>query len=182
MPKRLITLVKLSGLPRWLQVGVYALVGVAIGGAFVVGRMANASSYLLDDPQTCINCHVMTDAYATWQRGSHGHVTVCNDCHVPHSSFFAKWAFKSMDGMKHSTIFTLNMQPQVLELSAIATPVVQANCLRCHDNQFLMLSSDAAQRTCWDCHNNIHGEAQSLSSSPHVSRPQLPDAGLDWTK
>lgn len=179
---RLIALLKLSGLPRRLQITIYALVGVVLGSALVMARVANATSYLGDAPETCMNCHVMTDAYATWQRGSHGRVAVCTDCHVPHSSMFAKWAFKSMDGMKHSTIFMLRMEPQVLVLSDIATPVVQANCLRCHGDQFIMISSGSTQRKCWDCHNNIHGEAHSLSSSPHVLRPTMPDAGLDWMK
>ena len=38
--------------------------GVAVGMALLVARLANATSYLSDSPETCINCHVMTDAYA----------------------------------------------------------------------------------------------------------------------
>ncbi|MHC4520501.1 MAG: NapC/NirT family cytochrome c, partial [Planctomycetota bacterium] len=118
-------LVKLAGLPRCWQVGIYVLVGAAIGGAVVVARIANAASYLSDAPETCINCHVMTDAYASWQRGSHGHVAVCTDCHVPHDNIVAKYAYKARDGMKHSYVFTMRAEPQVLELSAAAVPVVQ---------------------------------------------------------
>ncbi len=68
------SVVTLSGLPRLLQVGIYSLVGIAVGGAILLVRIANATSYLSDDLLTCINCHVMTDAYASWQRGSHGRV------------------------------------------------------------------------------------------------------------
>jgi len=82
--RRAISIVTLSGLPRPLQVGIYALVGVAVGVGLVVARLANATSYLSDSPETCMNCHVMTDAYASWQRGSHSRVAVCTDCHVPH--------------------------------------------------------------------------------------------------
>lgn len=74
-------------------------------------RIANATSYLSDSPQTCINCHVMTDAYASWQRGSHGRVAVCVDCHVPHSNLVAKYAYKSRDGLKHSCVFTMRKEP-----------------------------------------------------------------------
>ena len=42
--------------------------------------------------------------------------------------------------------------------------------------------SDVAERPCWACHQNIHGPVRSLSSSPHVLRPLLPSAGLDWLK
>jgi cytochrome c nitrite reductase small subunit len=198
------SIVTLAGLPRPLQVGIYGLAGVAVGMALLLVRIANATSYLSDEPQTCINCHVMTDAYASWQRGSHGRVAVCIDCHVPHSSFVAKYAYKAQDGLKHSYVFTLRKEPQVLELSARAVPVVQANCVRCHSHQVMMVmtpSFDSGPQTrpiafgspsrpgksgpsrrCWDCHHNIHGEVRSLSASPTPLRPGLPAAGLEWMK
>jgi cytochrome c nitrite reductase small subunit len=126
-----------------------------------------------------MNCHVMTDAYASWQRGSHGRVTVCIDCHVPHDNPVAKMAFKSTDGLKHSAVFTMRTEPQVLRLSAQAVPVVQANCVRCHADQLSMVRvAGSRERTCWDCHSNVHGSVGSLSASPSVLRPRLPGAGL----
>ena len=177
------SVVRLSGLSRRWQLGIYGLVGVAVGMALVLARIANAVSYLSDDPLACINCHVMTDAYASWQRGSHGRVAVCNDCHVPHSNAVAKYAFKAADGMKHSYVFTVGSQPQVLELSGRATPVVQDNCVRCHIDRLMMVRlASSLERRCWDCHENIHGAARSLSASPAVLRPDLPPAGLDWKR
>jgi cytochrome c nitrite reductase small subunit len=180
---RIMSIVRLAGLPKPVQVGIYGLAGVALGMAVVVARIANATSYLSDDPQACINCHVMTDAYASWQRGSHGHAAVCIDCHVPHSSFIAKYAYKAEDGLKHSYVFTMGRTPQVLGLSARAVPVVQANCVRCHSQQVMMIEAmGGPQGRCWDCHQGIHGKARSLSASPTALRPGLPDAGLDWMK
>jgi len=186
------SIVTLAGLPRPLRVGIYGLAGVAVGLALILVRIANATSYLSDEPQTCINCHVMTDAYASWQRGSHGRVAVCVDCHVPHSSLVAKYAYKAQDGLKHSYVFTLRKEPQVLELSRRAVPVVQANCVRCHSHQVMMIMTPSfdpqpgaaglQQRRCWECHHNIHGEVRSLSASPTPLRPGLPDAGLEWMK
>jgi cytochrome c nitrite reductase small subunit len=138
---RVMSIVRLAGLPKPLQVGIYGLAGAAVGLALVLVRIANATSYLSDDPQACINCHVMTDAHASWQRGSHGRVAVCIDCHVPHSSIFAKYAYKGQDGLKHSYVFTMRQEPQVLELSARAQPVVQANCVRCHSHQVMMIEA-----------------------------------------
>jgi cytochrome c nitrite reductase small subunit len=138
---RIMSIVMLAGLPRPLQVGIYGLAGVALGMALVLVRIANATSYLSDDPQACINCHVMTDAYASWQRGSHGQSAVCIDCHVPHSSFIAKYAYKAQDGLKHSYVFTRRKEPQVLGLSARAVPVVQTNCVRCHSHQVMMIGA-----------------------------------------
>jgi len=177
------SIVGLSGLPRAWQVGIYGLAGAAVGLALLLVRVANATSYLSDSPLTCINCHVMTDAYASWQRGSHGRVAACVDCHVPHHNVAAKYAYKARDGMKHSYVFTLRKEPQVLELSAPAVPVVQSNCVRCHSDQLAMVRLAASdERRCWDCHENIHGSVRSLSTSPSMLRPALPDAGLDWIR
>ncbi len=179
MLSRLGSLLGLTFLARPWRIAVYALVGLALGLAIVIARISNASSYLSNSPQTCINCHVMTDAYASWQRGSHGGVTVCVDCHVPHDNPVAKIAYKSTDGLKHSAVFTMRAEPQVLRLSAQAVPVVQANCLRCHADQMGMVRvAGSGERACWHCHNNIHGSVHSLSASPRALRPQLPRAGL----
>lgn len=157
----------------------YALVGVAVGLAIVIAQISNAASYASDSPAACINCHVMTDAYVSWQRGSHGHVAVCTDCHVPHANPVAKLGFKGADGLKHSAVFTMRTEPQVLRLSETARPVVQANCLRCHASQMGMVRlAGPEERTCWDCHHNIHGSARSVSASPAQLRPALPKAGL----
>ncbi len=88
-----------------------------------------------------------------------------------------------MDGAKHSSVFILRREPQVLRLSKGAYPVVQANCLRCHGSQFQMIRlATTTERKCWDCHGNIHTAVHSLSASPRTLRPQLPSAGLDWMK
>jgi len=175
MAKRLgalLGLTFLSGPWRYLTFG---LIGVAVGLAVVIAQISNATSYLSDSPETCINCHVMTDAYVSWQRGSHGHVAACTDCHVPHANPVAKMGFKGVDGLKHSAVFTMRTEPQVLRLSEAAVPVVQANCLRCHSDQMSMVRlAGPEQRKCWDCHHNIHGFARSLSASPSQLRPALP--------
>lgn len=169
--------------PSFAAVAFFAVLGVGGGLVLVTARTANAPSYLSDDPETCINCHVMTSAYATWQRGSHGRSAVCVDCHLPHSNPVANLTYKARDGLWHSWVFTMRREPQVLRLSKSAVPVVQANCVRCHFDQLAMTRlAGAKERTCWDCHLEIHGRARSLSSSPHILRPRLPSAGLDWMK
>ena len=169
----------LSGLSRKWQIAICVLVGLAVGATIITARLGNAASYLSESPETCMNCHVMTDAYASWQRGSHGKVAVCTDCHIPHNNPIAKLAFKGADGMKHSYVFTARSEPQVLRLSQGAIPVVQANCLRCHQNNFKMVRLAApSERKCWDCHSNVHGEVHGLSASPRPLRVTPPPAGL----
>jgi cytochrome c nitrite reductase small subunit len=184
IPNMFHSLIKLYiSLPRIQQCLMFASAGIIIGMALLLVRISNAVSYLSDEPETCINCHVMTDAYASWKRGSHGRAAVCTDCHVPHGNIVAKYAFKGYDGMKHSYVFTAGTTPQVLELSSAARHVVQENCLTCHNNEFLMVRlADTTERACWQCHTNIHGDTKSLSASPLPLRPKLPAAGLEWMK
>lgn len=176
-------LLGLPGVGRFWQVMIYGLAGIAAGLGVLLVRISNAASYMSNAPETCMNCHVMTDAYVSWQRGSHGRDTVCNDCHVPHDNILAKSAFKAMDGARHSAIFTLRKEPQVMELSHGAVPVIQQNCVRCHSDQFQMIRlADSTQQTCWTCHQNIHGDVHGLSASPRELRPSLPKAGVDLKK
>ncbi|MBU0764814.1 MAG: hypothetical protein KJ607_08270 [Bacteroidetes bacterium] len=44
------------------------------------------SVHLSDNPETCMNCHIMAPQFATWNHSSHREVTGSNDCHreVPH--------------------------------------------------------------------------------------------------
>jgi len=172
-----------SSWSRSFQLFLFILLGVVLGLTLLTARISNAVSYLSDSPETCMNCHVMTDAYATWQRGSHSRAAVCNDCHVPHDNIVSKMAFKGADGTKHSYVFTLHKEPQVLHLSNTARPVVQSNCIRCHSEQLAMIRlAKSSERACWDCHNSIHGQVHGLSASPEVLRPGLPDAGFNLIK
>ena len=77
---------------RWRVVawsGVFSvLLAVMLGllcgvGAFTFGY-GQGASYLSNNPDGCINCHVMRDHYNSWRTSSHRHVAVCNDCHLPH--------------------------------------------------------------------------------------------------
>lgn len=169
---------RLGFLPSGLKIPGLFLIGVIFGLAGLLVHISRATSYLSDSPQTCMNCHVMTDAYLSWNHSSHRHWTSCNDCHVPHTSIPREYAFKAQDGLRHAAIFTLRMEPQTIELSHGAIPVVQENCLRCHEQRLAEVSACRYQTDdlrCWDCHRDIpHGRVHSLSASPNRFRPQLP--------
>lgn len=70
-----------------LQVLALIIAGVFCGLLAYLVYMSKAYSYLSDNPEVCINCHVMGPYYATWQHSSHKNVATCNDCHVPHKYF-----------------------------------------------------------------------------------------------
>jgi cytochrome c nitrite reductase small subunit len=88
---------------------VIMVLGIFVGLGMHVLYIANAASYLSDDPEACVNCHVMNPQFATWQRGSHGRVATCNDCHVPHDNIAHTYYFKAQDGLRHSTMFTFRL-------------------------------------------------------------------------
>lgn len=160
------------------------LLGICLGIIINVFYVSNAVSYLSDDPRACVNCHVMTPEYETWERGSHGKVTNCNDCHVPHDNFFRKYLFKASDGLRHASMFTFKMEPQVIRIKDAGKEVVQENCIRCHSNYLHPVSlrsinakaiHDDTDQVCWDCHRETpHGRVHSLSSAPYARVPKLP--------
>jgi cytochrome c nitrite reductase small subunit len=104
--------------PQW-RFGVLFSLGVLVGLVFLVLHLGKATSYLSDKPETCVNCHVMAPQYATWQNGSHGRVTVCNDCHVPQDNIVSKYFFKASDGLRHSFMFTFRLEPQVIQIKQL---------------------------------------------------------------
>ena len=177
--------------PEW-RLPVLLLAGILAGlGAFVL-YVSNAVSYLSDDPRACVNCHVMAPQYATWQRGSHGRGTTCNDCHVPHDNVLRTYMFKAGDGLRHATMFTLRLEPQVIRIKEAGISVVQENCIRCHDDLVHRVSSGSLTAMhaaagegllCWDCHREVpHGTVNSLASTPHARVPVLQPVTPGWLR
>jgi len=174
---------------RW-RFPVLILLGISLGIVLTILKISNATSYLSDDPNACINCHIMVPQFATWEKGSHGRVATCNDCHVPQDNFFAKYYFKASDGLRHATMFTLRLEPQVIQIKDAGKKAVQDNCIRCHSDLVhpialrsisndLIINED--ERFCWDCHRETpHGRVNSLSSTPHAITPRLTPALPEW--
>jgi cytochrome c nitrite reductase small subunit len=166
--------------PEW-RIAVFLSTGALAGIGALTLYLGNATSYLSDDPRACMNCHVMAPQYATWERGSHGRVTVCNDCHVPHENIVSKFAFKAMDGIRHSFMFTFRLEPQVIQIHEAGIAVVQENCKRCHGALIERVPTLAAStggsahgdgKLCWECHRETpHGRVSSLASVPFARVP-----------
>ncbi len=177
--------------PSW-RIPVIIVLGVFVGLFIYTFRVSNASSYLSDDPETCVNCHVMNPQYATWFHSSHRENANCNDCHVPHNNVVNKYYFKAKDGMRHASMFTMRAEPQVIMIKEEGIEVVQNNCIRCHeklfdDKQMAVESQTIVQhdenRLCWECHREVpHGRVNSLSSVPHARVPKLDDPVPAWLK
>jgi cytochrome c nitrite reductase small subunit len=100
--------------PKKWRFPVLLITGIFIGLFFFLFYVSKAYSSLSDNPETCVNCHIMSPQYATWNHSSHRRYTSCNDCHVPHNNVFNKYFFKAKDGMRHASMFALRMEPQVV--------------------------------------------------------------------
>jgi cytochrome c nitrite reductase small subunit len=124
----------------------------------------------------------MNSHYASWVHSSHRNAANCNDCHVPHNNFVNKYFFKAKDGLRHATMFTLHLEPQVIRIEDEGQKVVHKNCLRCHGSLFALphlqslantdYYADRIARQCWDCHNHTpHGDVAGLSATPNAMVP-----------
>lgn len=180
-------------IPRRWQIAFTLLLGAFCGlGAYTI-YMSRAWSYLGDDPATCVNCHVMAPQYASWFHSSHRERATCNDCHVPHTSTFDKYAFKAMDGLYHSYVFTMRDEPMSIRAKEGSSTVVMDNCIRCHTtlNTALVKTGTICfndtqmgnGRACWDCHRDVaHGKMSNISAAPNALVP-LPESPVpEWLK
>jgi len=176
--------------PEKWRLAVIVLSGIIVGIGLLIIHISKAPTYLVDDPKTCINCHVMYPQYATWSHSSHREVTSCNDCHVPHNNIFRTYFFKAKDGMRHASIFTMRWEPQVIMIKEAGVNVVQENCIRCHRDMVDMVSivevtgdnhEKGKGKRCWDCHREVpHGTVNGLASTPYSLVPRLQSVLPDW--
>ena len=164
-----------------------SFVGIILGLCGYIFYLSKAHSYLSDDPKACVNCHIMEPEYATWSHSSHGRNTVCNDCHVPHDNVFRKYYFKANDGLRHATMFTFRLEPQVIKMHAPGQKVVQENCIRCHSDlvsevRLGKITAPMAHadngKLCWECHREVpHSRVRGLNSAPHSPVPIIDEMG-----
>ena len=175
---------------KW-KITAILLLGVIGGLGALTVYESRMHSYMSDDPATCVNCHIMGPFYATWQHSSHGRITVCNDCHVPHDNVFREYYFHAKDGMRHSAVFTLRGEPQAFQAIEESQQVIMENCIRCHtqlNTEFVKTGTQSIDmikknkgKACWDCHRNVpHGGKNSLSSTPNALVPYPKSDLPEW--
>ena len=159
-----------------VAIGAAGLVGAAVlgglfgafgGAAGYTAHYANATSYLSDDPKSCVNCHIMNDQYDSWSSSSHHARATCNDCHVPHDSVLNKYLVKAEHGYRHSKGFTFQDFHEPIQITKGSRDVVIDNCVRCHEaaTHEIRMAGNAAGALglsggldCIHCHASIaHG-------------------------
>lgn len=126
-------------------------------GLFTFGY-ARGASYLTNDPAACANCHIMSEHYAAWMKGSHHAVATCNDCHTPHS-LVGKYLVKARSGFWHSFYFTTGRFPDPLRITGRGRQVAEGACRYCHseiteaiDHPASSAGRAGASLSCVRCH------------------------------
>ena len=168
------------------------LCGIICGLIGYVSYAFRLTSYLSDDAETCMNCHIMAPYYATWAHGSHSQNTTCVDCHLPQDNAVQKWFFKGKDGIRHTTMFLMKQESDVINAIEASSTVIMNNCIRCHEqlNQEFVktgrsnfkMAQHGNGKACWDCHRNVPHGKNSLSSTPHAIVPHPKTITPDWIK
>lgn len=183
----------LNIIPGYFVLPLFITGGILAGLGIYTVYMSRAHTYLSDEPSACINCHIMTPYYQSWQHSSHSQWANCNDCHVPHNNVLNKYAFKAMDGLYHAAVFTLRAEPMVIRPRDASSGVIMENCIRCHtqlNTEFVKTGmiefaqvKEGEGKACWDCHRNVpHTVISNISSSPNVVAP-LPESPVPaWLK
>lgn len=133
------------------------VLGVFAGiGTFTFGY-GEGVSYMSNDPEACINCHVMQDHYDAWLNSSHRNVATCNDCHLSHHPV-GKWVVKADNGFFHSLAFTTRVYPDPIRIKPRNARVAQNSCLHCHgDFVHNMLPEEPGgdMLSCVHCHSDV---------------------------
>lgn len=145
--------------PFWLWLLLSAAVGGALGLGGFTFAYAEGLSYFSDNPDACVNCHIMREVYDGWHRGTHKAFATCNDCHTPHT-FPGKYLIKALNGWNHSVAFTTGRFPEPIRITTLNREVAQENCLYCHAELVALISHavDDAPTDCLVCHGGVgHG-------------------------
>jgi cytochrome c nitrite reductase small subunit len=149
---------------RWLVAAV--LLGVFAGVGFFTFDYAEGLSYFSSDPAACINCHVMNDEYASWEKGPHHAAARCIDCHLP-QELVREIEAKAANGYHHSRAFTFQDFHEPIMIKPGNSRILQDNCLRCHgDFVWEIVAGSTTDRDavqCVHCHRGVgHGARATL--------------------
>jgi len=143
---------------------VHSLLGLLLGAGGYMFYYARGTSYLSNDPQACINCHIMRSQFEGWEKASHHAVATCGDCHMPHG-FVGKWLTKTGNGYHHSVAFTLWNFREPIRIRPVNAEVLNANCLYCHRDFVREITAHRVVNDeglyCVRCHDNVgHGPSR----------------------
>jgi cytochrome c nitrite reductase small subunit len=140
-----------------LRIIVALLIGVVGGIGAYTFLYAKGYSYVTNDPEACVNCHIMRKEFDAWVKSSHKAVAVCNDCHAPHDAPFAKLVVKARNGFNHSLKFTTGRFHEPIAITEHNRKVTEAACRYCHHDIVEMIDHGGSKEPleCIRCHRGV---------------------------
>ncbi len=105
-----------------------------------------------ESPDFCAQCHVMESEYEAWMHSGAHRRKKCVECHLPNENKPIHYVWKSIDGLKDVVFFYSGRVPEQIKITAHGTEVLQANCIRCHQETVEFINHE---RKCWECHRSI---------------------------
>jgi cytochrome c nitrite reductase small subunit len=141
----------------WVTLVAAVALGMAIGIGVYTFVYAKGASYLTDNPEACVNCHVMRPQYFGWSASSHRNVAGCNDCHTP-SGFAAKYYVKAKNGFWHSFYFTTDRFHEPIRITESNRQVTEKSCRKCHQDIVQMIDHHPGEEegiSCVRCHGSV---------------------------
>jgi cytochrome c nitrite reductase small subunit len=145
-----------SGSLRYWIAGLAIVFGVLVGLSLFTFVYAEGFSYFSNDPNACMNCHIMRDQFDGWSHSTHKAVAACNDCHTPHR-FPDKYIVKGINGFNHSLAFTLGTYPENLHIREFNADIAYENCVECHSTAISSVAHITSDDplNCVMCHGNV---------------------------
>lgn len=127
-----------------------ALAGIAVGGFVSFGPPGLYAKS--GTPEFCASCHVMEAEYENWFHNGGHRRQKCIDCHLPNDNKLRHLVWKGYEGMWDAYVFYSGKVPETIRISGQGAAIVKENCLRCHEQTVMNISTD---RDCWQCHRRL---------------------------
>jgi cytochrome c nitrite reductase small subunit len=113
-----------------------------------------------ETPQFCGLCHSMKPQHEAWAHSAHRSAR-CIDCHLPNDNAANHYLWKTIDGNKDVFYeFSGLREHDEIKLSAHGHRVLQANCIRCHEDTVAHINN---ARACIDCHRTAGHKRQGMT-------------------
>ena len=134
---------------RLIALGLAVVAAIFVAAFLLVGPPQILAKS--DSPGFCAGCHVMENEHSAFVHSRHRRIR-CVDCHLPNQNLAIHYIWKSIDGMKDAIFFYSGHTPERIKLSEHGAEVLQANCIRCHEE---LTSTINTEQKCWSCHRSI---------------------------
>jgi len=182
----------LRDIPLRFIVPMFLVGGILAGILGYTAYIFRLPSYFSNNPDTCVNCHIMSSYYKSWRYSSHRDVT-CNECHIPQSNIISTYLFKAKVGVYHTTVFATGKETQALRPTKSSYSVIMDNCIRCHTQLNTAMArtgmftyADTLQgngKACWDCHTQVpHTKVSNIAAPSEEMVPFPPSPIPEWVK